>query len=144
MSYDKDEEDIYDAVITARERLKTIKVQTEVDYKFWSLFPQINLNIHYPSIELWWFCYGVTFILQRPLFKNTTALEIMNKCLLQFLFIRLCYYMHGVERMAPIWGNPSKIVKVYGIMFFVVPLTGWGKDYLYLGKDKYIFFNKPK
>jgi len=33
------------------------RFEYEIDYKFWSILPYINVNFHFPEIEIGWLCF---------------------------------------------------------------------------------------
>ena len=39
------------------EEPKLKRFEYEVDYKFWSVLPYINVNFHFPEIEIGWLCF---------------------------------------------------------------------------------------
>ena len=41
-----------------RKRL-TITTNVDIDFKFWSLIPSININMHYRMLEFEWLCIGI-------------------------------------------------------------------------------------
>jgi hypothetical protein len=39
----------------------TIKIDIEINMKFWALFPAININRHSKGLEFEWPCFGFYF-----------------------------------------------------------------------------------
>lgn len=77
-------------------------------------------------------------------------LGLANRIILQWFFIRLAkqqdevvteYTMHAVSMMPGGQFSTMGVGKKekqywYSIMYWVVPLTGWSTDYIYLNKSK--------
>ena len=57
-----------------------------------------------------------------------TKLEFINKAFFQWFFVRLTKHMKQDDD-----GNYT-IVEKYTIMGFIVPLTGWFSNYIFIGK----------
>lgn len=36
----------------------SIELSLSIDFKFWALFPALNINIHSKSLEFEWMCFG--------------------------------------------------------------------------------------
>lgn len=83
-----------------------------------------------------------------------TKLEIVNKFFFQWFFVRLArceqsYSMQEVVKIdffAPLSTDEYKEYRFrwYSLMTFVVPLTGWGAKYKYLGKKRFYRITKKK
>ena len=56
-------------------------------------------------------------------------LGLLNGVVLQWFFIRLFK------------AESKGVVKYWGILYFIVPLTGWGSKFKSIGKVKYYYFN---
>ena len=64
-----------------------------------------------------------------------TKLEIANKFFFQWLFVRL---MKGGR-----YEGDDFIVDRWGFLFFILPLTGWWNNYIWIGKkNTFIFYHK--
>lgn len=37
----------------------TFTINVDMDFKFWSLIPSININLRYHELELEWLCFGI-------------------------------------------------------------------------------------
>lgn len=55
---------------TPPRKLKTIKVETEQDFGYFSLIPQISYNHHFFEIELRWLFWMIAFRNQKLFFKK--------------------------------------------------------------------------
>lgn len=59
-------------------------------------------------------------------------LKIINRFILQWLFLRL---VKCIENNGSTW---------YSIKGFVIPTTGYGNDFKYIGKPKFLRITKKK
>ena len=77
--------------------------------------------------------------------RKFSCLGLVNKLLFQWLFVRLTkhqekvitkYNLHSVDVSIGIRGFTEDIVTYqwYSIQYWVLPLTGWKTDYIYLNK----------
>ena len=87
-----------------------------------------------------------------------TFLGNLNYYLLQFLFIRLTRHQNrvitkfdiyeiSITNRGPETGGKIRefhFVQYYSLMYWVVPFTGWGNDYKYLSKVKYLRLTKDR
>lgn len=58
-------------------------------------------------------------------------LFFLNAFLFQWLFVRLAAWRENIDGKC--------VTKYYTFMAFVVPLTGWWSDYIFIGKSKTFF-----
>jgi len=66
-----------------------------------------------------------------------SILQFVNMCFFQLLFIRLTRHMKK-----DIYGKYT-ITERWSFMYWVVPFTGWGNNYKYIGThSKYLFISK--
>ena len=50
----------FDIIKTAMNRKRLIiTTYVDIDFKFWSLIPSININMHYRMLEFEWLCIGI-------------------------------------------------------------------------------------
>ena len=54
---------------------KSLVIDFDIDFKFWHLFPSININLHSKELEFEWMCVGI-YISRK---KDNRAKELAER-----------------------------------------------------------------
>lgn len=74
-----------------------------------------------------------------------TWLKAINVFILQWFFIRLTRHTQNVTRIATSDFSITRSYQWYSIQYWILPVTGWGNEFIYLNKKpKFIKCSKKR